>query len=67
MPRLGRLVGSREYSAFLEEVVMTGRGKALLGEKTPTALNMDEVGPLPAIIDKAVLDRHPDFKGEWAQ
>ncbi|HEV3044173.1 MAG TPA: hypothetical protein VGY52_09905 [Roseiarcus sp.] len=47
---------------------MTGRGKALLkGEKTPTALNMDEVGPLPAIIDKAVLDQHPDFKGEWAQ
>ena len=40
---------------------------ALKGEKAPTSIDMDEVGPLPAIIDKAVLDQHPDFKGEWAQ
>jgi ribose transport system substrate-binding protein len=46
----------------LEAAVM-----ALKGEKAPTAINMDEVGPLPPIIDKAVLDQHPDFKGEWAQ
>jgi ribose transport system substrate-binding protein len=49
-------------SKALEAAVMT-----LKGQKAPTAINMDEVGPLPAIIDKAVLDQHPEFKGEWAQ
>ena len=33
----------------------------------PTVIDMDKVGPLPAIIDKAALDKHPEFKGEWAQ
>lgn len=41
--------------------------KKLKGEDVPTAIDMDKVGPLPALINKAVLDQHPDFKGEWAQ
>ncbi|MFM2280594.1 MAG: D-ribose-binding periplasmic protein precursor [Pseudomonadota bacterium] len=49
-------------SLSLEAVV-----KALKKEAGPSFVNMDEVGPLPAIIDKAVLDKNPDFKGEWAQ
>jgi ribose transport system substrate-binding protein len=49
-------------SLALEAVV-----KALKKEAGPNFINMDEVGPLPAIIDKAVLDKNPDFKGEWAQ
>ena len=36
-------------------------------ERGSNVIKMDEVGALPAIIDKAVLDAHPDFKGEWAQ
>lgn len=41
--------------------------KALKGESFEAAVNMDKVGPLQAMIDKAALDAHPDFKGEWAQ
>lgn len=41
--------------------------KKLKGEDVAVAVDMDKVGPLPALITKAVLDQHPDFKGEWAQ
>jgi hypothetical protein len=41
--------------------------KVLEGKDAPTVINMDEVGPVPALIDAAVLEKHPDFKGEWAQ
>ena len=37
------------------------------GGEPPVAINMDEVGPVRAMIDKSVLDANPDFVGEWAQ
>jgi hypothetical protein len=30
-------------------------------------INMDEAGPVQAMIDAAVLDANPDFGGEWEQ
>ena len=45
-----------------EQVVNAIEGKAVT-----QVINMDTAGPLEAMIDKAVLDANPDFKGEWAQ
>lgn len=55
------------YPVTMGKLALEAAVKKLKGEKTPGAVNMDEVGPLPAILDKAVLDQHPDFKGEWEQ
>jgi ribose transport system substrate-binding protein len=41
--------------------------KTLEGKDAPSFVNMDEVGPVPAMINAEVLDATPDFKGEWAQ
>lgn len=41
--------------------------KKLKGEEIAESVNMDEVGPMPFIINKAVLDANPDFVGEWEQ
>jgi ribose transport system substrate-binding protein len=40
---------------------------AIEGKPVTNAINMDESGPLQAMIDKAVLDANPDFRGEWEQ
>ena len=40
---------------------------AIEGKPVTNAINMDVSGPLQAMIDKAVLDANPDFKGEWEQ
>ena len=40
---------------------------AIEGNPVTNAINMDVSGPLQAMIDKAVLDAHPDFRGEWEQ
>ena len=40
---------------------------AIEGKPVTQIINMDTAGPLEAMIDKAVLDANPDFKGEWAQ
>lgn len=55
------------YPVTMGKLALDAAVKALKGEKGPSAIDMDKVGPLPPIIDKAVLDKHPDFKGEWAQ
>lgn len=55
------------YPASMGSLALEAVVKKLKGEAGPAFINMDEVGPLPAIIDKAVLDANPDFKGEWAQ
>lgn len=66
--REGRWKGTLAYypvtmgSLALDAVV-----KKLKNEPGPTVIDMDKVGPLPAMLDKAVLDKHPEFKGEWAQ
>ena len=38
-------------------------GLFLLSERSE--INMDERGPVPGLINKDVLDKYPDFKGEW--
>ena len=40
---------------------------AIEGKPVTNAINMDVSGPLQAMIDRAVLDANPDFKGEWEQ
>lgn len=40
---------------------------AIEGKPVTQIINMDTAGPLEAMIDKAILDANPDFKGEWAQ
>ena len=40
---------------------------AIEGKPVTAVINMDEAGPVQAMIDKAVLDANPDFKGEWEQ
>jgi|TARA_B100001245_G_scaffold37976_1_gene24443 ribose transport system substrate-binding protein len=39
--------------------------KHIRGEPYESEINMDERGPVPGLINKAVLDKFPDFKGEW--
>jgi len=40
---------------------------AIEGRPVIQAINMDLEGPVQAMIDKAILDANPDFKGEWEQ
>lgn len=40
---------------------------AMKKEKFEVKYDMDVGGPVPFIIDKAVLDANPSFVGEWAQ
>ena len=40
---------------------------AVEGKPVTNAINMDQSGPLQAMIDEAVLDANPDFRGEWEQ
>lgn len=40
---------------------------SLEGKKVNPVIDADKIGAVPALIDKAVLDAHPDFIGEWAQ
>ena len=39
--------------------------KHIRGEPYESEINMDERGPVPGLINKDVLDKYPDFKGEW--
>lgn len=55
------------FPVTMGKLALEAAVKKLKGEDGPTAIDMDKVGPLPALINKAVLDEHPDFKGEWAQ
>ena len=40
---------------------------AIEGKPVTQAINMDNEGPVQAMIDRAVLDANPDFGGEWEQ
>jgi ribose transport system substrate-binding protein len=40
---------------------------AIEGQPVTQAINMDEAGPIAAMIDRAVLDANPEFTGEWEQ
>lgn len=55
------------YPVTMGSLALDAVVKVLNKTPGPTVIDMDKVGPLPPIIDKAVLDAHPEFKGEWAQ
>lgn len=40
---------------------------AIEGEPVTNVINMDNEGPVQAMIDEAVLKANPDFAGEWEQ
>lgn len=40
---------------------------AIEGKHVTVAINMDDEGPVQALIDKSVLDANPYFKAEWQQ
>lgn len=38
---------------------------SLEGKTVPTVIDSDKIGPVPVMVDKAVLDANPSFKGDW--
>ena len=46
--------------AALKDIIMT-----LSGKTAPTWEAPSQLGAAPALIDKAWLDAHPDYKAEW--
>ena len=38
---------------------------SLDGKEVNPVVDSDKIGPVPALINKEVLDDNPDFKGEW--
>jgi ribose transport system substrate-binding protein len=55
------------FPKTMGELALNAIVGTIRGEKVDTIINMDEVGPMPPMITKAVLDAHPDFVGEWEQ
>ncbi len=55
------------FPVSMGSMAMQQIANAVEGKPVIQAINMDTEGPLQAMIDKAVLDANPDFKGEWAQ
>jgi len=55
------------FPKTMGSLAMEQIANAIEGKKVTNAINMDEAGPIQAMIDKSVLDAHPDFKGEWEQ
>jgi ribose transport system substrate-binding protein len=47
-------------SAALEQVV-----NQLAGETVEPVVDADTLGPVPALVDQAILKENPSFKGEW--
>ena len=48
-------------SAALEQIINSLTGKPVLA-----VVNGDNLGPLDPFVDKAQLDAHPEFTGEWS-
>lgn len=55
------------FPVSMGEYALDAVVKALNGEEAPTVIDMDEVGPVPPLVNAEVLAAHPDFGGEWAQ
>ncbi len=45
----------------LEQVI-----NSLTGKPVTPVIDADTIGPLPAFADKALLDAHPEYTGEWS-
>ena len=66
--RAGRWDATLAYFPVTKgSLTMEHIANAIEDKPVTQAINMDTASPLQAMIDKAVLDAHPDFKGEWAQ
>lgn len=55
------------FPVSMGEYALDAVVKLLNGEEAPSVVNMDEVGPVPPLVNAEVLAEHPDFTGEWAQ
>ncbi|WP_159587225.1 sugar ABC transporter substrate-binding protein [Chelativorans xinjiangense] len=55
------------FPVSMGEYALDAVVQALKGETPPSVINMDEVGPVPPLVNAKVLEEHPDFEGEWAQ
>jgi ribose transport system substrate-binding protein len=55
------------FPVTMGALAMEQVANAIEGKPVKQAINMDTSGPISAMIDKAVLDANPNFKGEWAQ
>ncbi len=55
------------FPVSMGSMAMEQIANAIEGKPVTQVINIDIAGPLQAMIDKAVLDANPDFKGEWAQ
>lgn len=55
------------FPLTMGELAMEQIANAIEGKPVTNAINMDEAGPLQAMIDRDVLDANPDFTGEWEQ
>ena len=55
------------FPKTMGSLAMEQIANAIEGKPVTNAINMDLSGPLQAMIDKAILDANPDFRGEWEQ
>lgn len=55
------------FPVTMGEYALQALADAFAGKQVNPVVDSDKIGPLPALVTKAELDAHPDFKGEWAQ
>ena len=55
------------FPVTMGEYALQALADAFAGKRVNPMVDSDKIGPLPALVTKAELDAHPDFKGEWAQ
>ena len=66
--REGRWTGTIAFfPVTMGEYSIQALADAFAGKKVNPVVDSDKIGPLPALVTKAELDAHPDFRGEWAQ
>jgi ribose transport system substrate-binding protein len=54
-----------DYPVSMGEAALEQIVNALQGKPVTKAIDAATILPLPQLIDKATLDAHPDFKGQW--
>jgi ribose transport system substrate-binding protein len=53
------------FPVSMGEYALQAVSDALNGKKVDPVVDSDKIGPVPALITKEVLDKNPDFRGEW--
>jgi ribose transport system substrate-binding protein len=54
-----------DYPVSMGYAALEQIDNALTGKPVKSAIDAATILPFPQLIDKSVLDAHPDFKGEW--